>query len=341
MVDQRFFPFAGPVTLEALTSAFPSISVSDDADLQAEIAGASEIDAARPGDVVLAAGVKYLHQLGESKAGFVLTGKDLAERVPQHMIALVSERPHQCFVDVLDWLYPKSRRRFSLNLEPDDLGPAEIEEGARVAPSAILGRGAEIGAGTVIGANAVIGPNVAIGRNCEIGANSVIECALIGDSVVLHPNVSIGTRGFGWLEHGRANVKIPQLGRAILQSGVEVGPNSTIDRGALGDTTIGENTKLGNLVVIGHNCRIGRNCLFAPTVGLAGSTYVGDGVLMGAGVGSVGHVSVGDNSVVYARAAVTKDWPANSKIIGAPAQDAKDFWHELAAIRRLRRGGKS
>ncbi|MCB1517518.1 MAG: UDP-3-O-(3-hydroxymyristoyl)glucosamine N-acyltransferase [Hyphomicrobiaceae bacterium] len=339
MVDQRFFSFAGPVTLGEVLDTFPRISVHNKgADLDRRIEGIAEIGSAREGDLVLAAGAMYVRSLEGSAATFVLTEPNFADRVPTSQICLVSDRAHHCFADMLDWLYPKAGRRLSGNLAPDDLPPAIVEHGATIAPSAQLGHGAEIGAGTNIGPNVVIGPNVRIGRNCEIGANSVLECALIGDRVVIHPNVSVGTRGFGWLDHGNANVAIPQLGRVILQSGVEIGPNSTIDRGALGDTSVGENTKLGNLVVIGHNCRIGRNCLFAPTVGLAGSTDVGDGVLMGAGVGSVGHVSVGDGSVVFARAAITKDWPANSKIIGAPAQNTKDFWRELAAIRRLSRG---
>lgn len=338
MVDQRFFPFAGPVTLRELVDAFPKLSVSESADFDLAIDGVAEVGSAQAGDLVLASGTEYVRELERCSASFVLTEPGLADRIPASQVCLISERAHHCFVEILDWLYPPSERRLSNHLMPETLPPAIVEHGAMIAPSAQLGHGAEIGAGTEIGPNVVIGPNVRIGRNCAIGANSVLECALIGDDVIIHPNVSVGTRGFGWLDHGSANVAIPQLGRVILQSGVEVGPNSTIDRGALGDTSVGENTKLGNLVVIGHNCSIGRNCLFAPTVGLAGSTDVGDGVLMGAGVGSVGHVSVGDGSVVYARAAITKDWPDNSKIIGAPAQNTKDFWRELAVIRRLSRG---
>jgi UDP-3-O-[3-hydroxymyristoyl] glucosamine N-acyltransferase len=204
----------------------------------------------------------------------------------------------------------------------------------------VVGPGVEIGRGTVIGANTVIGAGVTIGRNCVVAANTTIDCAHIGNDVVLHSGVRIGTEGFGWLDFGHSNRKIPQLGRVIIQDRVEIGANSTIDRGALGDTVIGEGTKVDNLVQIGHNCRIGRYCLIAAMTGLSGSTIVGDGVLMGGGVGTSGHLSIGDGSVIHGRAAVTKDWPAGSKLAGAPAQDIRDFWRELAVMRKLSKGEK-
>ena len=145
---------------------------------------------------------------------------------------------------------------------------------------------------------------------------------------------------FGWLDFGQSNRKIPQLGRVVIQDRVEIGANSTIDRGALGDTVLGEGSKIDNLVQIGHNCRIGRNCLIAAMSGLSGSTIVGDGVLMGGGVGTSGHLSIGAGSVIHGRAAVTKDWPAGSKLAGAPAQDIRDFWRELAVVRKLSKGEK-
>src|SRR5690606_13582488 len=154
------------------------------------------------------------------------------------------------------------------------------------------------------------------------------DCAYLGNNVVVHAGARIGSEGFGWLDLGRSNRKIPQLGRVIVQDGVEIGANTTIDRGALGDTVIGEGTKIDNLVQIGHNCHLGRNCLIAAQSGLSGSTVLEDGVLMGGGVGTAGHLTIGRGSVVHGRAAVTKSWPANSKLIGAPAQDIKDFWRE-------------
>jgi UDP-3-O-[3-hydroxymyristoyl] glucosamine N-acyltransferase len=155
---------------------------------------------------------------------------------------------------------------------------------------------------------------------------------------VLHAGVRVGCEGFGWLDFGKSNRKIPQLGRVIIQDGAEIGANSTIDRGALGDTVIGEGTKIDNLVQIGHNCRIGRYCLIAAQSGLSGSTVLEDGVLMGGGSGTGGHLTIGAGSVVYGRAGVSKSWPAGSKLFGAPARDIKEYWREAAMLRRMSKG---
>jgi UDP-3-O-[3-hydroxymyristoyl] glucosamine N-acyltransferase len=215
-----------------------------------------------------------------------------------------------------------------------------VEEGVVLGPNVVLGEGVEIGRGTTIGANTVIGPGVAIGRNCIIASNVTIDCAFLGSNVVVHPGARIGTEGFGWLDHARSNRKIPQLGRVIVQDDVEIGANSTIDRGALGDTVIGEGTKIDNLVQIGHNCRIGRYCLIAAQSGLSGSTVLEDGVLMAGGTGTGGHLTIGAGSVVYGRAGVSKSWPAGSKLFGAPARDIKEYWRETAMLRRLMNKGE-
>jgi UDP-3-O-[3-hydroxymyristoyl] glucosamine N-acyltransferase len=216
-----------------------------------------------------------------------------------------------------------------------------IESDVRIGANVVIGPNVEIGRGTVIGPNTVIGAGVCIGRNCTIASNCTIECAYLGNGVVLHPGVRIGAEGFGWLDQGRSNRKIPQLGRVILQDRVEIGANSTVDRGALGDTVIGEGTKIDNLVQIGHNCHIGRNCLIAATAALGGSTTVEDSVLMAGGAGSTGHETIGARSIVYARAVITKDVAPGSRVGGYPAQDQLQWKREQAAIRRLARGAES
>jgi UDP-3-O-[3-hydroxymyristoyl] glucosamine N-acyltransferase len=202
----------------------------------------------------------------------------------------------------------------------------------------VLGQGVEIGRNSVIGANTVIGAGVAIGRNVTIASNCTIDCSYIGNDVVIHAGARIGCEGFGWLDFGRSNRKIPQLGRVIVQDKVEIGANTTIDRGALGDTVIGEGTKIDNLVQIGHNCRIGRYCLIAGQAGLSGSTILEDGVLMGGGAGTSGHLTIGAGTIVRGRAAVATDIPAGSDVAGAPAHNFRDFWREVATLRRLSKG---
>ncbi len=340
MVDTRFFPFSGPMTLGALAADVGVTLDADDARAALTVTGASEPATAVEGELALIASRKYLAELPDEFAGIVITSAALESEFGQDVTCLVVDKPHLVFADMLDRLYGDTVRDLALAISGDSAEP-KAEEGVVISPNAVIGPDVEIGAGTIIGPNAVIGRGVTIGRDSVIGAGVTIACAHVGDKVILWPGVRIGSEGFGWLDHGTSNRKVPQLGRVIIQDHVEIGANSTVDRGALGDTVIGEGTKIDNLVQIGHNCRIGRNCLIAATSGISGSTIVGDGVLMGGGVGTSGHVSIGAGSVVYGRAAVTKDWPEGSKLAGAPAQEIRDFWRELALLRRLGKGDQS
>lgn len=340
MVDTRFHRFAGSITIGALLAELGRQDlVANLADPDRVVTGVNELDLAGPGDLVLAAHPSYAADLRRSQAGLALICPGLVDDVPAGTLAIVTAKTHNLFADILERLYPSSTRAVILG-HRDDLGAPVFERDVTIGSNVVVGAGVEIGRGTVIGANSVIGPGVTIGRNCTIASNCTIDCAHIGNDVVLHSGVRVGTEGFGWLDHGSGNKKIPQLGRVIVQDRVEIGANSTIDRGALGDTVIGDGTKIDNLVQIGHNCRIGRNCLIAAMSGLSGSTIVEDGVLMGGGVGTSGHLRIGAGSVVHGRAAVTKDWPAGSKLAGAPAQDIRDFWREMAAMRKLSKGDK-
>lgn len=340
MVDTRFHRFAGPATVGTILAAIGWGDILGDVpDAGFRVEGVAELELAGPNDLALAAHLTYTEELRSTAAGLVIIAPALGDAVPKHSRAIVVDRPHQLFADMLDFLYPASTRSVIAGLR-DDLGEPILERDVVLASNVVVSPGVEIGRGTVVGANTVIGAGVTIGRNCTIAANTTIDCAHIGNDVTIHSGVRIGTEGFGWLDHGRSNRKVPQLGRVIVQDRVEIGANSTIDRGALGDTVLGEGSKIDNLVQIGHNCHIGRNCLIAAMSGLSGSTIVGDGVLMGGGVGTSGHLTIGAGSVVHGRAAVTKNWPPGSKLAGAPAQDIRDFWREIAAMRKLSKGDK-
>ncbi|SFZ82050.1 UDP-3-O-[3-hydroxymyristoyl] glucosamine N-acyltransferase [Devosia enhydra] len=337
MVDIRFHHTAGPLALADLMADVGY--VSDRRLPQLEVAGAAELDEADAQTIVLAAGKPYRDGLRHTRAGVAIVSPELSVDVPEGTFAIVDTRPHLLFSAILERLYPGNTRAVQLRaLNPGAEGEIIIERGVSIGANVVIGAGAEIGRGTIIGANTVIGAGVAIGRDCVIGANCTIECAYLGNGVVLQSGVRIGQEGFGWLDHGRGNRKIPQLGRVIIQDRVEIGANSTVDRGALGDTVIGDGTKIDNLVQVGHNCRIGRLCLIAAKAGLAGGSILGDGVLLGGGAGLAGHLTIGSGSIVYAGAGVTKSWPEGSKIIGAPAREIREFWKEAATIRRLMKG---
>ena len=333
MVDTRFHNFTGPTQLSALLAAIglPADTLTGDP----LISGVEELHVAGPDHIALAGQRQYRDALHLTGAGVVIVSQDLLAEVPAGSIGIVAKNPHLAFVDIIERLYPQSTRGPLVAL----LGPHDslpyTENDVRLAPGVILGPGVEIGRGSVIGPNTVIGAGVTIGRNAIIGSNCSIECAHLGNNVVLHAGARIGTEGFGWLEHGINNRKIPQLGRVILQDRVEIGANSAVDRGALGDTVIGEGTKIDNLVQIGHNCRIGRNCLIAGTTGIAGSTVLEDSVVVGAGCMTSGHLTIGFGSILAARTLVTKDVAPRSQMAGQPGVDIHQWRREVASLRRL------
>ena len=216
---------------------------------------------------------------------------------------------------------------------------ARIGANVAIAPGVVIGPGAEIGDGTRLAPGVVIGPGVAIGKDCEIGANATISHAYVGDRVVILPGAHIGQPGFGFTHAGAGYLKVPQLGRVIIQDGCEIGSATTIDRGALGDTVIGEGSKIDNLVQIAHNCQIGRNCIVAGQTGLAGSVVLEDGVILAGQVGLGDHSRVGAGARMGARSGTGSRifLPGGVDYGGAPAKPVKEWAREIHAVTRLAR----
>jgi UDP-3-O-[3-hydroxymyristoyl] glucosamine N-acyltransferase len=253
---------------------------------------------------------------------------------------LLVKEPYRAFIAVARKLHPDALRPSSLfdtqgTASGASVHPtAEIEDGVTIDPGAVIGPRAGIGSDTVIGANAVIGPDVQIGRNCSIGPNVSIVHALIGDSVIVQAGCHIGHDGFRYHPGAQGHVKVPQLGRVIIQDDVELGAGTTVDRGGGSDTVIGEGTKIDNLVQIGHNCTIGRHCIIVAQCGISGSVTLGDYVMLGGQVGLADHISVGEGAKVVAKSGVMNDIPPGQQWAGTPAMPSREFFRSVAQLRK-------
>jgi UDP-3-O-[3-hydroxymyristoyl] glucosamine N-acyltransferase len=342
MTEPRFFERPKGLTAQeiaALTGAVVRPDVAPDR----RIGGIAPLDRASPGDLAFMQNQKFAAQFSATRAGICLTTEKFAAKAPAHLALLITPAPYRAFVAVAQALYPGAMRPSSL-FEASGVSPsalvhpsARLESGVVIDPAAVIGPRAEIGGGTVIAPGAVIGPDVRIGRECVIGAGATIVHALIGDRVIIHAGVRIGQDGFGYLPGAAGHGKVPQVGRVIVQDGVEIGANSTIDRGAIRDTMIGEGTKIDNLVQIAHNVEIGRHCVLAAYTGISGSCSIGDYVMMGGRVGITDNVTIGAGAMIAAGSGVMSNIPPGEKWGGAPAQPARDWLKANAALRRLAR----
>ena len=342
MEHPGFYDRAGPFALSEIAARVGGEPV-------AEVLGSLMLRDVRPladagpGDISFIDNRKYLDALSVTRAGACLVAPPLAARVPSGTVAVITKTPYRSFALALQVFYPEAMRPKAAGFAAGGNGlvhsSARIEDGAVIEPGAVIGREAQIGRGTTIAAGAVIGYRCMIGRDGYVGANATVTHALIGDRVIIHAGVRIGQDGFGFAMSPRGHLKVPQVGRVVIQDDVEIGANSAIDRGALRDTIIGEGTKIDNLVQIGHNVIIGRNCVIVAQVGIAGSAELGDFVVMGGHSGVVGHVKVGSGAQIAGAAHVKDEVPPGARMAGTPAQPFKEFARGLAAVNRLARRG--
>ncbi len=348
MSDPVFFAPARALTIAELAQLVDghivntSGSHSSDA---VKCGSVAPLDSAQLGQLTFLDNPKYLPQLAVTAATACLIAERYVRHLPASVIGIVCREPYRALATIMQALFPDATRLRG-SIDPAATAPqiaataiihptARLEAHVVVEPGAVIGAHAEVGHGTVICAYAVIGHNVRIGRDGYVGSHASIQCALIGNRVILHPGVRIGQDGFGFAMGAHGHMKMPQVGRVIIQDDVEIGANSCIDRGANRDTVIGEGTKIDNLVQVGHNVTVGRHAVIVAQVGIAGSSRIGDFAALGGQAGISGHVTIGQGARVAGHSGVANDIPPGQEVIGTPAKELRAFMRERLAIQRL------
>lgn len=337
MPDSRFYHRAGPFRLADLAGRCGA-RLMPGANPEVMIHDIGSIDAAMVGEIIYFSDPAFVVALSSSKCTACVTTEQLAGKVPGCAV-LVAQDPRAAFAEIAALFYPDVQGAgcsAGAHVAPD----AVLSDGVSLAPGSVVGAKAVIGARSCIGANAVIGPGVVVGQDCRISANVTLSHCLIENRVILHAGVQIGQDGFGFVPTKDGLRKVPQLGRVLVHDDVEIGANTTIDRGTAGDTVVGAGTKIDNLVQIGHNVEIGKRCIIVSQVGISGSCRIGDGVVIGGQAGLADHVTVGEGAQIAAKTGVMRDVGPGEVVMGYPARPIRQFWSEVAGLSRLTRRDK-
>lgn len=339
MTDPVFFTVPEPMTIERLAEIGGGRVVRGDPGLF--VASVAPLDEAGPSHLSFIDNPRYLGQLAETRAAAVFCPPKFVDRVPEATAVIEARQSYRAFAKATAALYPEAMRPVGV-IRGSGISPAAhvdpsatLEDGVVVEAGAVVGPRVEIGAGTVIAATAVVGAGVRIGRHGYIGAGAVVQHALVGDRVIIHPGVRIGQDGFGFAMGPGGHLKVPQIGRVVVQNDVEIGANTTIDRGANRDTIIGEGTKIDNQVQIGHNVVVGRHCVIVSQVGISGSTVLEDYVVLAGKVGLSGHLKLGTGAQVGGGSNVAHDIPAGERWMGTPAQPIREWTQEKRVVAEL------
>jgi len=302
---------------------------------QTEIVGAATIARSRPGDITFAQTAKHYEEFLQSDAAAVVVSSEV--QLDETRCAIVVSNPLEVFTAIVALFRPPVQRK-NVGISPQAIvsDTAEIADGVCIHPGAVIMDGVTIGAGTVVFPNVTVMEQCTIGANCTLFPNCVLyEHTVLHDRVVLHAGVILGTWGFGYRSSVAGHELSAQLGNVVIGSDVELGANTTVDRGTFDSTTIGDGTKMDDQVMVGHNCEIGKHNLFCSQVGIAGSCTTGDFVVMGGQVGLGDHLNIGDNVTIGAKSGLMHDVESKQRVQGIPARPARQTMQIMAITGKL------
>ncbi len=340
MTDPRFFRAAKPQSLASLaqlTGADIKVAGQSDATWRDKmIVDVAPLNTATGDQLSFFDNKKYADMFQTSHAGACFVMPDEVSKAPAGMTLLITKNPYKSYALAAQQFYPepvwsKAYRAPTAFIHPT----AKIGSNCIIDHNVYIGKHVEIGNHCWIKPNSVIGHGVTIGNNTNIGSNCSIAFAMIGENCRIFSGVRIGQEGFGFAIDPTGHIPVPQLGRVMIGNRVWIGANTTIDRGAGPDTTIGDGCMIDNLVQIGHNVKIGKFVVIVAQVGISGSTEIGDYALLAGQVGIAGHLKIGRGARIAAQSGVIRDVEAGSEIMGYPAMPLKDFFRQVATLAQM------
>tara|TARA_B100001769_G_scaffold179932_1_gene142126 strand:- start:500 stop:1477 length:978 start_codon:yes stop_codon:yes gene_type:complete len=319
-----FFKNTGPHNINNLLKV---IDLNNQIFSDEKINDIKDISSAQNKDITFFHSKKYISLAKITKASYCITTNNLKSYLPNNCKPIISEKVLLVTAQITKIFYPDSLTDdFDSSVEKID--KTEFKDKVKFGRNVLIGENVKLGSGCLIGHNTIIEKNVLIGNNCTIGSNVIIRNSLIKNNVHILDGCVIGKKGFGFFPDKISNIRYPQIGVVIIEDNAEIGCGSTIDRGSLSNTVIGKNTYLDNQIHIAHNVKIGDNCIIAGQVGFAGSSNLGNNVMIGGQAGISGHLKIGNNVQIAGGSGVIKDIPDNTKVMGYPAKDLKNFLRE-------------
>lgn len=321
-----------PISLGELAARFGCELIGDPDVL---VNGVASLRSAGPESLSFLASSTYLTDLPASRAAAVILRKQDAASCPVN--ALLSEQPYAMYARMAAVVCPEPVRPSGVHASAVIASSAKVAASAHIGANVVIDEGVNIGENTVIGAGSVIGPDCELGIDCYLVANvTLVKRVKMGNRCIVHPGVVIGADGFGNAMTPEGWVKVPQLGGVVIGNDVEIGANTTVDCGAIGDTVIDDGVRIDNLVMIAHNVHVGAHTAMAAMTGIAGSTTIGKRCMFAGQGGAVGHITICDDVVVAAKSFVTKDvTEAGTYAASFPAENAKSWAKQVARFRRM------